>query len=129
MLPEPTPSPAGPTDPAASEPFNVVLLADLARGLDSSRVKVQPTRATLHFQVETENADLDVMYRLRFLDTHDEQLFIAENLTPRESGGYVFVETNVPAALLGTGPRKVVLEPVAAGAMTSMWQLQLYAQK
>jgi hypothetical protein len=129
VLPEPTPSAAGPTDPALSEPFNVVLLADLTRGVDQSRVDIKPTRKILRFQVETENADLALLYRLRVLDSHDDQLYIAKNLTARESGGYLFVETNVPADILGTGPRKVVLEPVADGAAPSIWQVELYAPR
>jgi len=111
----------------ASEPFNVVLLADLARGVDATPVNVAPTSDTVRFQVETANADLAVAYRIRILDSKDDEVFAAENLTPHESAGYLFVEAELPASILGTGSRKLVLEPLAAGASESTWQLEVRA--
>jgi len=125
----PAPMTNQPDTPAAttpaSEPFNVVLLADLARGVDETPVSVVPTAGTVQFQVETENADLAVAYRIRILDSKDDELFAAENLTPHESAGYLFVEAELPASILGTGSRKLILEPLVDGGAVSTWQLEV----
>jgi hypothetical protein len=115
------------TDAAVEPAAGIVLLADVGRGGSAQVVQVRAGAGPVRLQVEATSSDSSISYRLSVTDESGGSVFDASDLRPRESGGYVFVEAEIPAGVLGTGPRTVTLEPQRPGVESFTWKLDVQA--
>ena len=105
----------------------IVLLADVGRGGSAQVVQVRAGAGPVRLQAEATSSDSSLSYRLSITDESGGSVFGANDLRPRESGGYVFVEVAIPARVLGTGARTVTLEPQRPGVESFTWKLDVQA--
>lgn len=98
----------------------VALLADVSR---SGGAVVHVAAATTAIRLQVEVNDATRRYALAF-DTDGRRVPLAQDLVPRETGGLVYVETRVAAALLRPGRQRLVLL-AASGEIERDWQLDI----
>jgi hypothetical protein len=103
------------TSPPATLP-TYVLLAQTARGAEAALTLPAP-QTTVRLQMEV--VDATRRYALA-IETNGRRTPIAQDLVPRESYLYAYVEARVEAALLGQGRRRVVLI-AASGEVERDW--------
>lgn len=104
---------------------SIVLLADLQRSGGPQVLEVRPGAKPLRVQAEVTSSDASLSYRLSIADDTGTAIFSADDLSPKERGGYVFVEVTIPAGTLGTGRRSVTLEAQSLAITSLSWQLQV----
>jgi hypothetical protein len=98
----------------------VALLADVSR---SGGAVVHVAAATTAIRLQVEVNDATRRYALAF-DTDGRRVPLAQDLVPRETGGLVYVETRVDAALLRPGRQRLLLL-AAPGEIERDWQLDV----
>ena len=92
----------------------ISLLADIDRGAANQALKFEARKPTIRLQAEVTDADEQKLYWLRISDDSGHILFDSPPLTTRTAGRYRFVEVKLPASVLGSGVRSVVLRASAA---------------
>lgn len=104
-------------------PPTYVLLAQTARGAEAALTLPAPETAV---RLQVEVGDATRRYALA-IETNGRRTSLAQDLVPRESGGYAYVEARVEAALLGEGRHRVVLV-AASGEVERDWAVVVGAR-
>ena len=105
-----------------AQALTITLMANHQRGAETANIGIPSATNNLRLQVEVDEANADTRYSLRIEDG-DSVAFSADDLAPRVSGPYRFVEIVLPAAKLSAGRHRVSVAVMGATETGPGWIL------
>lgn len=110
---------------AVDEVADITLLASAERGANAPALSIPPAAGMIRLQAEVEQPQALATYVLTVADA-DRAVFVARDLKLHASGPYRFVEARLPAALLGPGARRIILDQQGASEPISVWHITTF---